>query len=210
MLGTRPVSTSHSTESIADGFVAKPKPDEKSDAGGSALLWTLFKMFRGSLFFNAIPRLLLIVARYAQPFLISATIEYVTTPVTENSGSNWHGYQLILATLALYVSSAALYCICGQGHNRMRVQSRGALIGLIHVHCLTMCDGIYDDAAALSHMSADTDRVETFSWMCQEVWALLVELLIGMALLWSQLGWWCLTPLLTVILCSRVAKWLES
>jgi ATP-binding cassette subfamily C (CFTR/MRP) protein 1 len=71
-------------------------------------------------------------------------------------------------------------------------------VELIHARCLTMRDGIYDDAAAVTHMSSDTDTVEMLAWLCQESWAQLVEVLIGMAMLWNQLGWWCLTPIAIV------------
>jgi ATP-binding cassette subfamily C (CFTR/MRP) protein 1 len=62
-----------------------------------------------------------------------------------------------------------------------------------------MVDGIYDDAAAVTHMSTDTDNVENLAWLCQETWAFTVEVLVGMGMLWNQLGWWCLTPLATII-----------
>jgi ATP-binding cassette, subfamily C (CFTR/MRP), member 1 len=62
-----------------------------------------------------------------------------------------------------------------------------------------MCDGIYDDAAAVTHMSSDTDNMENLAWLCQETWAQMVEVLVGMVLLWNQLGWWSLTPLAIVV-----------
>ena len=62
-----------------------------------------------------------------------------------------------------------------------------------------MRDGIYDGAAAVTHMSSDTDNVENLAWLCQEFWAQMVEVLIGMGMLWNQLGWWCMTPLAIVV-----------
>jgi ATP-binding cassette, subfamily C (CFTR/MRP), member 1 len=62
-----------------------------------------------------------------------------------------------------------------------------------------MRDGVYDGAAAVTHMSSDTDNVEKWGWLSQEIWAQLVELLIGVAMLWTQLGWWCLTPVAVVV-----------
>lgn len=70
-----------------------------------------------------------------------------------------------------------------------------------------MRDGIYDDAAAVTHMSSDTDTVENLAWLCQESWAQMVEFLVGMGMLWNQLGWWCLTPLaITVCECYHNAR----
>jgi hypothetical protein len=62
-----------------------------------------------------------------------------------------------------------------------------------------MRDGIYDDAAAVTHMSNDTDSIESLTWQCQEAWATMIEVLIGMGMLWNQLGWWCITPVTIVI-----------
>ncbi|KAK6064862.1 hypothetical protein SCUP234_12830 [Seiridium cupressi] len=92
----------------------------------------------------------------------------------------------------------------------MKVQTRGALVGLIHARCLTMHDDIHDDAAAVTHMSSDTENLENFAWLCQDSWAQTIELLIGMGMLWAQLGWWCLTPLVIVFLFSQVARWAGS
>ena len=80
----------------------------------------------------------------------------------------------------------------------MRIQTRGALIGLIHARCLTMRDGIHDYVAAVTHVSSDTDNAENLPWLCQESWAQMAELLVGIVMLWNQLGWWCLTPLMIV------------
>jgi hypothetical protein len=62
-----------------------------------------------------------------------------------------------------------------------------------------MRDGTYDSGAAVMHMSSDTDNVENFPWLCQEILAQFVEFLIGIGMLWVQLGWWCLTPLVIVV-----------
>jgi ATP-binding cassette subfamily C (CFTR/MRP) protein 1 len=93
-----------------------------------------------------------------------------------------------------------------------------------------MRDGVYDDSAAVTHMSSDSDTVENLAWFFQESWAQVVEVLFGMGLLWNQLGWWCLTPLVLVVckfhlkvpkplgttliftltVLSQVAKWIGS
>lgn len=78
------------------------------------------------------------------------------------------------------------------------VKTRGGLIGLIHARCLTLRDGVYDDAAAVTHMSNDVDGIDMIVYLTQETLAQTMELVIGMYLLWGQLGWWCLTPIFIV------------
>ena len=68
-----------------------------------ALLWALFGLFKGSLLFNAIPRLMLITFRFSQPVLIINTVEYVMKPVTEAEKHDNTGYHLIFATFIIYV-----------------------------------------------------------------------------------------------------------
>ena len=73
------------------------------------------------------------------------------------------------------------------------------MIGLIHARCLTLRDSVYDDAAAVTHMSNDVDGIDTIVYLTQETFAQTIELGIGMYLLWGQLGWWCLTPIFIVL-----------
>jgi ATP-binding cassette subfamily C (CFTR/MRP) protein 1 len=78
------------------------------------LLWALFRLFKGSLLLNAIPRLMVIVFRYSQPILINSTIRYVAEPVTDSVGQEITGYYLILAAFVIYVGNGVscllIYC----------------------------------------------------------------------------------------------------
>ncbi|KAG9247609.1 putative multidrug resistance protein [Calycina marina] len=183
---------------------ARPEVSE----GGKVLLWALLKSFRGSLFLNAIPRFMIIAFKFAQPVLVNSTIQYVTQASKEAGEDDATGYYLILTTSVIYIGSAVSICIYDQLHNRIRVQIRGSIIGLVHARCLTMRDGIYDDAAAVTHMSSDADNIELLPWQVQELWAQMMEVLIGMLMLWNELGWWSLTPLVIVAVFSRIAKWI--
>ena len=84
------------------------------------------------------------------------------------------------------------------------VQCRGALVGLIHSRCLTLRDGVYDGAEAVTLMNSDTAGVENLAWLSQETFAQMVEALIGMGMLWNQVGWWCLTPLAIIVRKSHI------
>lgn len=88
------------------------------------------------------------------------------------------------------------------------VQTRGAFVGLIHAKCLAIRDGVYDDAAAVTHMGNDVDTIDYLPWLFQEIWAQVLELCIGMVLLWREIGWWCLTPIVIVV-CEygRQSRW---
>ncbi|KAI1180571.1 P-loop containing nucleoside triphosphate hydrolase protein [Nemania sp. FL0916] len=183
---------------------------QNESSGGGALLWTILKLFRGALLLNIIPRFMMIAFRYSQPIFINTTIRYVTNSDIETEGQDATGYCLILAAFAIYMGIGVSFCIYYQTHNRIKVQSRGAIIGLIHARCLTMRDGVYDDAAAVTHMSSDTDHAENLAWLSQEISAQMVEFFIGVSMLWVQLGWWCLTPVVVVVVLSQIARWAGS
>lgn len=61
-----------------------------------------------------------------------------------------------------------------------------------------MRDGVYDDAAAVTHMGNDVDGVDHISSIFQDAMGNVIELIVGMFMLGSELGWWSLTPLVIV------------
>jgi len=178
-----------------------------------------FRCFAGSLLLNAVPRLLTTVFTYIQPVLINRVIVYVNGPVTEMKGgwmdfASLTGSQLVIATFVIYVGAAVriptpfllhvlrarrvFECIYSQGLQRIIVQSRGALVGLLHCRCLTMLDGVYDDSAAVTLMSSDAINIGNCVGVVQGTLFNLIELTLGMFMLWSELRWWCLSPLIIV------------
>lgn len=73
------------------------------------------------------------------------------------------------------------------------------MVGLLHTRTLTLQDGLYDESAAMTLMSNDTDMVANTSQMVWELWAMSIELIVGMTLLARQMGLACLVPLLFVV-----------
>ena len=69
------------------------------------------------------------------------------------------------------------------------------MIGLIHNRSLTLEDGHYDESAAMTLISVDTENITASLGMFYEVWAMLLELVIGMTMLAIQVGWACVMPL---------------
>lgn len=72
------------------------------------------------------------------------------------------------------------------------------MVGLIHAACLTMLDGVYDDAAAVTLMSSDAINIGNAATVAQDIVFSFVELTIGMFMLWSELGWFCFSPIIIV------------
>ena len=99
---------------------------------------------------------------------------------------------------------------------------RGAVASLIYAKTLKLRAGVYDEAAALTLMSTDIDRIVVSLQSINEIWARVIEIAIGIWLLERQLGWVCIFPIILVvgtdppsflrcltllISCSRICLW---
>lgn len=154
-----------------------------------------------------VPRLCLIGFNYSQPFLINRIIDFVGETGNNASSAN-SGYGLIGATALIYIGiavcvspplgflsillnlnplqiSTAIY-----KHKTYRVITmiRGALVSIVYSKTLLIQDGAFDNAAALTLMSTDVDRIASSLQNIHEIWANVIELGIAIYLLQRQVG----------------------
>lgn len=78
---------------------------------------------------------------------------------------------------------------------------KAAVVGLINNTALLLSSNYHNDGRALTLMSTDTDNVTQSSTMFHEAWAHTVEVIIGMTMLYRQVGWVALV-LLVIIFCE--------
>ncbi|KAF3807888.1 ABC transporter FUM19 [Colletotrichum gloeosporioides] len=154
-----------------------------------------------------IPRLSLIIFRYAQPVLISTVIRYLNSSYVESSQT---GYQLILMASIVYIGLAVSSALYFNRLNRLQVMIRGALVGLINSKSLTQQSVGYDDARAITLMSTDAENVGQSARQFHETWAQIIEVLIGTVMLARQVGWACVVPFVMIFFCSRMSKYLAQ
>ena len=87
---------------------------------------------------------------------------------------------------------------------------RGSMVAVIYDRSLQLRADAYDESAAVTLMSTDTDRICDSIQSFHEIWARLTEVAIGITLLALQLGWVCIMPIIIVLgstgLSSMVAK----
>ena len=156
------------------------------------------------------PRLCLTAFNYAQPFLISSAILYVSQP----SPNRNDGYGLIAATALIYGGIAVRFSpqrMAGAhtiqiatahfeyGRARVLTQLRGALCSLIYARCLKTQAGIYDESAAITLINTDITMLTTSLQSLCDLWARVIEIAVGIWLLERQVGWVCVAPLVFVI-----------
>jgi uncharacterized protein (DUF4213/DUF364 family) len=65
---------------------------------------------------------------------------------------------------------------------------RGALVSIVYSKTLIIQGGAFDNAAALTLMSTDVDRIASSLQTVHEIWANVIELSIAIYLLQRQVG----------------------
>ncbi|KAI0127391.1 putative ABC transporter [Xylariales sp. AK1849] len=155
-----------------------------------------------------VPRLLLILFRYCQPPLINRSIKYaMANPV---GLQNYDGHWLVVSAVIIYCG-IALSTAAYQNHlNQLKLMTRSALVGLIHDHTMKLAGVVYDNGAATTLMSTDADSLDGIGEMVHEIWAQIVEVLIGIWLLAGQVGWLWPLPLFLIYLCSYMSRFVAK
>ncbi|KUI63063.1 Canalicular multispecific organic anion transporter 2 [Cytospora mali] len=155
-----------------------------------------------------LPRLSLIVFRYSQPVLISTAIRYLNTPLGEKSSTS--GYSVILMAVIVYLGLAISKAAYQHRLNRLRVMTRGAVVGLINRKSLSQQSANYDDGRAVTLMSTDAENVCQSGRFFHETWAQVIEVMLGTAMLAREVGWLCPVPLVIIFFCSRMSRYLAK
>lgn len=109
--------------------------------------------------------------------------------------------------------------------NKLKLATRSALIGVIHDKIMTTSSISYDNGESTTLMSSDADSLDGITEMLHETWAQAIEVIIGIILLASEVGWiwplplfliFCkygmmfLVPTLTCLVCSYVSRYVAK
>lgn len=179
------------------------KPETKKSLP-IALMRCLWKPFLAAV----IPRLFLILFRYSQPTLIKECIRYaVAYPAGAESS---HGYWLVVLAVFIYVSLALSTAVYQHSINKLKLMTRSALVGLIHDKTMKSPSIAYDNGGATTLMSTDADSLDGIAEMVHETWAQVIEVLIGIGLLASEVGWIWPLPLFLIYLCSYMSRFVAK
>ncbi|PWY72973.1 multidrug resistance-associated protein [Aspergillus heteromorphus CBS 117.55] len=153
------------------------------------------------------PRLCLIGFTFAQPFLITAILDWLNDP---HSAEN-KGYGLIGATTLVYLGLAMSTLHYNHTLYRFVTMFRGAASSLIYERALHIPDGELEDrSATITLMTTDIDRITGCLVNLNECWARVVEVAIGITLLALRMGWVCLMPLFIVFVSSLGSTYISK
>jgi ATP-binding cassette subfamily C (CFTR/MRP) protein 1 len=91
----------------------------------------------------------------------------------------------------------------------MGAMFRGALASVIYTAALSSSSN-YNQMTAVTLMSTDIDRLWQSMQHVVDFWARLVEVSIGIWLLWRQLGSVAIAPIIITVFCVSLQTWLSS
>ena len=184
-----------------------------------ALLLTTAYILRWQLLLSATPRLILVGFKYAQPFLLTRTISYVSNRNDQPSNVGW---ALIGAYATIYVGMALCTASFEYLLNRCLTIIRGGLVTLIYTKTVDLSLAVLDEHAALTLMSADVERIVVSLLYFHDIWSSFIEVGIAVYLLYIQVGIACLAPaavffvsgggmfVLTTLLPQAQKLWIEG
>jgi ATP-binding cassette, subfamily C (CFTR/MRP), member 1 len=178
-----------SSTNVKDRFV--PRWTAIKDHSQLTLLWISIRILKWQLVTAALPRLILGAVRFAQPFLITATISYVNDRSNQPASTGWG---LVGAYFLVYFTQGI--CTAAYQHllNRALIQLRGGLISLLYEKTLDLSIATIDPASSLTLMSSDVQRIVDVGQMLHDTWPCIIEVGVAMFLLYRRLGSACYAP----------------
>ncbi|KAK6213368.1 hypothetical protein QIS74_09370 [Colletotrichum tabaci] len=181
-----------------------------SKEGNHVLLGTVFSVLKWPIL-APIPAYLIIVGlQLAQPLLISSIMAYLATPVDHSEHQRNTGYGLIGAYGLVYLCIAAVTAMCQHLVYRYVSMMRGCLVLLIYQKTTSMSMVAAEDAAAVTLMSTDIERIINGMSKIHESWSTLLQMAVALALLYRQLGIVFVVPLGLFLLCAVGAGYLSG
>ncbi|KAF7321121.1 hypothetical protein HMN09_00200000 [Mycena chlorophos] len=154
------------------------------------------------------PRILLIFVTFAQPLLTTRMITYVAEP--PQSQSSERGWALVGGFVATYGLITLMTAVYWEKVFNSTVRYRGALVGNIYSKTLRLSSASSREVGggvASTYMSVDVERVSVGLETMHEMWAAAVQIILGVALLWTQATWTAILPLvITFILITTAGR----
>lgn len=151
----------------------------------NSLFLTTLYVLRWEILLAGFPRLFLIAAKYAQPFLIQDTIQYVSDRDGQAAATGWG---LTGAFFLIYFAVAIFTASYRHLSSRFATQIRAGLISLLYNKTLELSLVSNDPSASLTLMSSDVQAIVEPFILLHDTWGGIVELGLAMYLLYRNLG----------------------
>ncbi|KAJ5383264.1 ABC transporter integral membrane type 1 [Penicillium concentricum] len=167
--------------------------DVTSINGHYRLVKAVFRAYKWAFVFAIPPRLTYSCFTFAQPFLITATINYIGE--SSVSEPKTYGNGLIGAYFLVYLGLAVSKAVYWRQTYRLLTMMRSGLISMIYDRTIDMTAADLTDSAAITLMSTDVERIVANLKNLHEAWASIIEMGIAIWLLEREIGVACSIPL---------------
>ncbi|KAI8221422.1 ABC transporter atnG [Colletotrichum sp. SAR 10_99] len=168
-------------------LASEPLYKKLADAPG-ALFSTWLRVFAGPMSAAVVPKLFQIGFNYAQPLLIQQAIELAGLPQTREYRNR--GFGLIGAYVLVYTGIAVSTGQYEWRTHRTAAMLRGSTTALIYQKALRLdlTSPNVSPAGALTLVGTDSEQISQGVNQLHEIWGGLVEIGIGIYLIYRQLG----------------------
>ena len=198
-----PLDPSLQSENLFKVFAETYAKTDKSRK--HALFFAAFEAIKWAVAVAAIPRVLLIGAKFAQPFLLNRTTTYVA-----NDDPDSVGWGLVGAYGLVYISLAILTASYTHLQNRCITMLRGGLISMIYAKTVDLSVTAVDESSSMTLMSSDIERITTSLQFMHDTWAAVFEIGIAIFILERSLGLACIAPAVITFLVTSATAWVTK
>lgn len=181
--------------------------DTVQTKSSSSLKMLLIVHHRWAIASAFLPRLCMTGFTFAQPFLLTRVVSFVSE--SNSIVSKNYGYGLIVASVLIYLGLAVTTAKSQHKTFRLITMIRGSIVPLVYRHTMQLDAGVARDAAALTLMSVDVERISSGLQYVHEVWASPIDIGLALWLLERQLGL-AVVAFASVFLCEYLSTHAEQ
>ncbi|PYI11439.1 putative multidrug resistance protein [Aspergillus sclerotiicarbonarius CBS 121057] len=143
---------------------------------------------------------LLLIFQYAQPLFISRMIAFVAAPLSSEE-QRLEAFKLVISVIGIFFGQAICNALTEIAMTKASLAVKGSVIGIIHHKALTM--GNNSQGSAVTLIGNDVVDMANSVQSFYHVLLSALQLIVGMYLLASKLGWACLVPFALVFVSSK-------
>lgn len=180
----------------------------RSASSGSKfrLAKALVRALIGPVLMPVLPRLILMGFTFSQPFFLASVLSMLAHG--KKDGARTDGFGLIGAAAIIYTGIALSRAFYGYFSQRVVTMARGCLVSAVYAKTTELQSLARDDAAAITLMSTDIERVTAGMENMHDFWADVLQVGLGCWLLQRKLDSAFLAPMVVVLCCGLIMVWL--
>ncbi|KAJ5085131.1 hypothetical protein N7532_009902 [Penicillium argentinense] len=160
--------------------------------GSHRLLQATFRAYFWPFISAVLPQICLTAFTFCQPFLISATINFISEPST--SENRVQGPALVGAYVLVYMGMTISKAVYWRQTFRLVTMIRGGLISLIYRQTAKLPAEQFKGSSSITLISTDVERLSYRLRNLHEAWMGPIQVVVAIVLLERQLGVACLIP----------------